>query len=283
MKTAIIADIHGNSPALRAVLADAREQGCERLIVLGDVIPGYDPAGCMRLIAEWPAHLCIRGNAEAYLLTPHLESSLGGAAPFRKQLDRELNWWKNCLDAAQLAEIRTWPDLLFFEGALLVHDNPLDRLYPSRWKKGNIPDEYQEIEFHSPGLRLNSPVEKYAEIDAWMEASGTGLVLVGHTHEAFIQTLPNGRVCNAGSCGLPLQNSPDPSWVMAEGELGRGCRLEVRNVRYAYSVYLEMIDRAQDHPQWQIPGRAQAVKRMVETGRHWRFFVRPEDEHAWPD
>ena len=55
MKTGILSDIHGNSPALEAVLADAGQEGIQQLLMLGDIINGVDPHGCVRLLLEWCA------------------------------------------------------------------------------------------------------------------------------------------------------------------------------------------------------------------------------------
>ncbi len=73
MRTAVIADIHGNSPALRAVLEDVRTCGCRQLLFLGDVINGPDPRGSLELLLGWPEVQCIQGNAEWYLCTEGLE------------------------------------------------------------------------------------------------------------------------------------------------------------------------------------------------------------------
>ena len=49
-KIAILSDIHGNSPALRAVLKDIHNTGCTKLFALGDVFNGIDPNGCLDLL-----------------------------------------------------------------------------------------------------------------------------------------------------------------------------------------------------------------------------------------
>lgn len=74
-KIALLSDIHGNSPALQAVLADMQNQGCTQVFMLGDIINGVDPHGCIQLLREWCAKnnaelTCIKGNGEEYLLTP---------------------------------------------------------------------------------------------------------------------------------------------------------------------------------------------------------------------
>ena len=72
-RTGVISDIHGNSPALRAVLKDIRQNRCDHLVVLGDIINGVDPQECVDQLRTWDEKVCIRGNAESYILTPDLE------------------------------------------------------------------------------------------------------------------------------------------------------------------------------------------------------------------
>jgi len=61
---AILSDIHGNRPALEAVLDEVQALGITRVLVLGDVI-GYGPFpnDCLRMVAT--AELNLQGNHEA--------------------------------------------------------------------------------------------------------------------------------------------------------------------------------------------------------------------------
>lgn len=63
MRTALLSDIHGNAPALRAVLADIEAQGIEKLWVLGDVL-GYGPLpiACINLLDAWCPEVWLMGN-----------------------------------------------------------------------------------------------------------------------------------------------------------------------------------------------------------------------------
>lgn len=56
-KVALLADIHGNSPALQAVLKDIQHNECSQVFVLGDIINGVDPHGCIELLQKWKALL----------------------------------------------------------------------------------------------------------------------------------------------------------------------------------------------------------------------------------
>lgn len=61
MRRAIISDIHGNVEALKSVLADIREQNCEQIICLGDIIGyGPEPQACVDIAQDFDA--AILGN-----------------------------------------------------------------------------------------------------------------------------------------------------------------------------------------------------------------------------
>jgi predicted phosphodiesterase len=60
MKLGLMSDLHRNSVALRAVLADAMEQGIDRWWVLGDIVAlGPDPVGVLEILAQLPDVSCI--------------------------------------------------------------------------------------------------------------------------------------------------------------------------------------------------------------------------------
>ena len=69
MKIAALYDVHGNLPALEAVLAEVRRADVERIVVGGDVVPGPMPSECLALLRDLdlPTH-CVRGNGERVVL-----------------------------------------------------------------------------------------------------------------------------------------------------------------------------------------------------------------------
>ena len=70
MRVAALYDIHGNLPALEAVLADVRRAGVDLVVVGGDVLPGPMPAEALRTLRELdlPTRF-IRGNGDRVVLT----------------------------------------------------------------------------------------------------------------------------------------------------------------------------------------------------------------------
>ena len=69
MKVAALYDIHGNLPALEAVLEEVSREGVDMLVVGGDVVPGPMPRECFDRLLDLviPTQL-IHGNCELALL-----------------------------------------------------------------------------------------------------------------------------------------------------------------------------------------------------------------------
>ena len=52
MHVAALYDIHGNLPALEAVLREVRDAGVERIVIGGDVLPGPMPRECLTRLLD---------------------------------------------------------------------------------------------------------------------------------------------------------------------------------------------------------------------------------------
>jgi len=156
-RVALLADIHGNSPALEAVLDDIQRSGCAQVFMLGDVINGVDPAGCLALLRQWRDSAaieltCLKGNAEAYLLTPNLEALPKNDEPWNGELVELIHWYRARLTPTDLDWIASFADFVRWKDASLAHDSPVDRLSPQTWHTPGIEEKYQEWFYHSPGI-----------------------------------------------------------------------------------------------------------------------------------
>jgi predicted phosphodiesterase len=180
MKLGLMSDIHGNSVALQAVLADANEQKVDRWWVLGDIVAlGPDPVGVLEVLAELPDVSCIGGNTERYVLTgdrphPSFEDATMNPAliPQLVEVARSFAWTRGMLTQAG------WLQWL---GAL-----------PSelRW---TLPDTTRVLGIHaSPrsddGAGIDSTIND-DELGDLLEGSAADLVFGGHTHDAIDRTL----------------------------------------------------------------------------------------------
>ena len=177
MRIAAISDIHGNLPALQAVLADIARRGADLVVQLGDALSGplwpRETAGLL-LSRALPG---VRGN--------HDRALLGDSAAMGPS---DAHAWRQ-LDASHLDWLRGWPlTLNIAPGVLLFHATPDD-------------DDTYLLEDPSTGYaQLRAPQAILAAL-AGIDAR---LMLCGHTHVPRVLALPDGRtVVNAGSVGLP--------------------------------------------------------------------------------
>ncbi len=107
MRVAALCDIHGNLPALRAVLADVRRAGVDRIVVGGDVVPGPMCGPCLDLldVLETPVSF-LAGNGDADVVL-----SARGSPPARVPATyRPLTVWvARALSPDHLERISSWP------------------------------------------------------------------------------------------------------------------------------------------------------------------------------
>ncbi len=214
---AVLADVHGNMPALEAVLADIERQRPDEVLVGGDLV-GRGPEGS-RVVAAiraagWPT---IRGNHEDYLLDFHHHRV---PDPWWHQ-DRwaASRWMAAELSPADLAWLESRPTSLrstLEPGLLLVHGTP---------------------ESANAGL---GPWTSDAELRRHLASVDAEILTCGHTHRPMDRRLPEGRVVNVGSVGLPFNRDPRAQYALFHRD-GAGWRVEPRQVDYdrreIYAVY----------------------------------------------
>src|SRR5260370_38222244 len=69
MTVAVRADIHGNLPALEAVLADIAVTDADLMMICGDVASGPLPIETLDVLRALPRTRFVRGNADRGLVT----------------------------------------------------------------------------------------------------------------------------------------------------------------------------------------------------------------------
>ena len=184
MKLAVIADIHGNLPALEAVLADIARRGVTRIVDLGDCVSGplWPRETCEVLMARgFPT---VRGNHDRWVATL-APSDLGPS-------DR---YTFGALDEAQRQWLGALPAMVRFDdGILAVHGRPGD-------------DNRYLLEDIERGRVVRAPAAKIARR---LDGTDAAVVLCGHSHQQHMVRVPGGPlVINPGSVGLPAYRDPD--------------------------------------------------------------------------
>lgn len=222
MKLAVIADIHGNAPALAAVLADLADARVDEIVQLGDACNGpVDPAGTAALLRGLVRARHVRGNGDRMVGGRGEVAKIESARFARERLANA--------DAAWLGE---WPQVVVGEGWMACHGSPWDDC------------EYLLEAVTEAGVFLRAP----ADIAARLGPTHATLVLCGHTHVPRVVQLPGGPlVVNPGSVGLPAyaarepfphrQQAGSPHARYAVVERGRnGWRVDLRAIPYDWDA-----------------------------------------------
>jgi putative phosphoesterase len=180
MPVATLYDIHGNLPALEAVLAEIPDDAT--IVVGGDVCAGGDrPSETLeRLRAFGDRVVWIRGNADRELYPG--ERGLAPADVIERTREQ--------LSEEQIAFLHGNPSRVQVGEVLYVHASPR-----------NDEDIFTE----------RTPEERIAFLFADVDAS---TVVCGHTHMQFERTIAGRRVINSGSVGMPYEDEPGAFWTL---------------------------------------------------------------------
>ena len=167
MTTAALYDVHGNLPALEAVLAETG--GADAVVFGGDLIWGAWPRECLELaLSLGDRARFVLGNTDRFVLTATDESS---------------SWVRERLSGGQLELVRAWPLTLELDGVLYCHATPRS-------------DEELVVPVSSE--------ERWAEV---LEGVEERVVVCGHTHIQFDEVHAGRRVVNPGSVGNPTDRA----------------------------------------------------------------------------
>jgi len=230
---AILSDIHGNLPALEAVVADAEAQGCDGFVNLGDTLSGplWPRETADYLMArDWPT---VAGNHERQLLT-HGIDRMGESDLFaRKRLDMPQLAWL----AAQPATLQLEPDIF------LCHGTPTSDLV------------HFLFTVDMSGIHEASDAEVAERAGDRREA----LILCGHTHIAAERQFADGRrIANPGSVGLqayyddhPIPYTVEVGDPRARYAIVEDGRVEFRQVDYDFRAAAAKAER-DGRPSWGI-------------------------------
>jgi predicted phosphodiesterase len=201
MKIAVLSDIHGNLPALQAVLDEVEGEGVDAVVNLGDILSGpLMPAETADLLLERD-FVTIAGNQDHGLLAqwrrPFAERALDtGDGYAASQIAAHHAQWLQSLPSSR------W----LGDDVLLVHCTPAaDRKYL-------LETPTPDFGLHgSPGLRAASPEEIASRLAAGEEdCRRASLVLCGHSHVPRSALVGGTLVLNPGSVGLQAYLGEEP-------------------------------------------------------------------------
>lgn len=220
MRVAALYDIHGNLPALEAVLQEIRQSGVDQVVVGGDVVPGPMPRESLICLLDLAIPVqFIYGNCEIAVL-----QQMAGKDPVKvpESVRPVMRWTAQQLHPEHQRVLAGWPATLRVEipglgEVLFCHATPRNE------------DECF--------TRL-TPEERLLPV---FEGVNVPVVVCGHTHMQFDRMIGSTRVVNAGSVGMPF-GEPGADWLL----LGPG--VELRHTTYDLTKAAERI-RETAYPQ----------------------------------
>lgn len=200
-KIAAIYDIHGNLPALRAVLGELEHVGVDHVVIGGDVIPGPQPAETLNTLLNLDIPIqFIRGNGERNVL-----AFLNGedVIDVPEQYHESMRWVGKQFTAQQIEFLSSWPLTITLEQIqygpiLFCHATPR-----------NDTEIFTKL---TPENRVQVAFDSTKE----------PLVVCGHTHMQFDRQVGKTRIVNAGSVGMPF-GEPGAHWILIEDEVQFRC------------------------------------------------------------
>ncbi len=228
LRFAVLADVHGNLPALEAVLDDVRRYDVDGIWALGDLIGGPGQNRIVHLLRALDAVL-IRGNNENYLLEFD-----DGDAPERRTARQwaPMRWAYHDLEPALLDFVAAWPEqrVVAPDGAApvrLVHGSPRranEPLFPDR--DAERMQRFQEAGFFVDGRRPTPLREALAGIDE-------PALACGHTHIPWVQCQDGCLAFNPGSVGGAIDGDTRAQYALLTWRDG-AWHVELRAVAYDF-------------------------------------------------
>ena len=181
MVVAALYDVHGNAPALEAVLRELEGLRPAAVVFGGDLAAGALPRETIELARSVPSARFVRGNCEREMVS-------GREGPIT-------GWPSTQIDDGGRAFLDSFEQTVVLDDVLYCHATPRD-------------DE--------PFVTVLTPPEVARQTIGEVEQP---TVVIGHTHSQFDWQLGDLRLVNAGSVGMPYEDAPGAYWALVrDGE-----------------------------------------------------------------
>jgi diadenosine tetraphosphatase ApaH/serine/threonine PP2A family protein phosphatase len=225
---ALLYDVHGNLPALQAVLADAWDAGADRFLLGGDyALFGPFPAETVSALEELERASWIRGNVDRWTAHPD-------QAPDGEFVPAAIEACREALGAETVVQLDALPEQLVSEGIRFCHASPLSDMrsfFPEL-----TPDE-----------------------DELLEGVGERRVVFGHTHLQFRRVRPDGvELVNPGSVGMPLDGDTRAAYALLDADDA----IELRRVGYDNEAVADAMLQRYSREPW-----VERTTERLRTGR----------------
>jgi predicted phosphodiesterase len=194
MRVAVLSDIHGNLPALEAVLAEVEREAPDVVVIGGDNAAGPMPRQTLDRLAQLgDTARYVMGNADRELV----EAFAAAGAPDAGEdpAGRVAAWCATQLDQAHIDALAAYEPTVTLD---------VDGLGPTLFCHGTPRSDTEIITILTGPDRLAPMVADVAE----------RTIVCGHTHRTFDHVVGGRRIVNAGSVGMPYEGDAAAFWAL---------------------------------------------------------------------
>lgn len=259
MRLAFVADIHGNLPALEAVLADLQQQSPDAVYLVGDQVnrcPWNNEVIALVTDLGWPA---VAGNHDLII---GMINTPQNRPPFTNRVRFPTLWWTQAqLTEAHLTILRQWPEEL----TITLDGLPAIRVVhgvPGNAFVGILPEDRDE------------------KIRHFLTGMAEPLLICGHIHRPLERAVDQWQVFNGGSVGIPYNGDPRAQYLLLDA-VGQQWVPTFRRLAYDHSPIPQAFITS--GMQAAVGAMAELHLRTVMSGEpwtsdfgHWLKFQSPE-------
>lgn len=287
MKIAVISDIHGNLPALEAVLRDAEKRGIAEFIFAGDYcLSGPYPDACISAVRQVKNKHAIRGNEERYL-----ENLIGKDQLNWTDGQMQISYWcfRN-ITPENLHYLTELPHTLDFSiGDARIHlahslENWISDCEFRLFGPAVIAKQFADIQLLPDTLsgHICTLLDRDPAFQDALSGLEEGIYLFGHSHVqwSYKASGRNVYLVNPGSCGLPLDGIIDsvPYAVLTIRENGE---MEIENVRIPFDKqqYTDQLKTTTQFTEANVWSRV-ILRELITAREHLTFFLEYAEQYA---
>ena len=239
MKIAIISDIHANLEALKSTLEDIKKRKVDKIICLGDIIAkGVHPKECIELIKE-NCDIVLRGNCDRYFSEEHNDIN-----ELSEEEVKRINWNQSMLNDEERKYLLNLPfSYEFYMSGSLV------RLFHATPEADDVP-----VLNHSS---IKEKLNMFYPSKNTISQEIADVVIYGHIHHPYMDSLYNKTLINVGSIGNPFETIRNPekdsncleitraTYLILEGEYGSKeykSDISFQLIKVPYDIDKELVD-----------------------------------------
>ncbi|NLB43206.1 MAG: metallophosphoesterase family protein [Clostridiales bacterium] len=258
---AVISDIHGNYPALRSVIDDAKAKGADAFLLLGDYIRDTPTLNeVVDTIRALPNCTAILGNGDIGIIS--LDKTKPESCEFDQMLpnfwayknlsEQNLNYLKSLTESSDLI-IRGEKKVHLSHSIPLIHHTPRLGMFHS----GDYARKMEQFPFTvAEGIRdMQDTAEIYSDEVATYQGD---ICLFGHNHLQFLGRVAGKILLNPGSCGMPADYDTRAPYALINDE-GDVIEIQLYRVEYDVKQTIKAILEFNDFPYAQFWGKLRAA------------------------